>query len=67
VESNDRGSWYSYSVTQERVLTEKDTELFKEAEEFSKFCSSGGMDQLQGPKTPTIEDKSSDKKDWEDS
>jgi len=67
VESNDRGSWYSYSVTQERVLAEKDTELFKEAEEFSKFCSSGGMDQLQGPKTPTIEDKSSDKKDWEDS
>jgi len=49
------------------VLTEKDTELFKEAEEFSKFCSSGGMDQLQGPKTPTIEDKSSEKKDWEDS
>tara|TARA_R100001244_G_scaffold56132_1_gene47918 strand:+ start:2437 stop:3225 length:789 start_codon:yes stop_codon:yes gene_type:complete len=66
VESNDRGSWYSYSITQERVLAEKDTELFKEAEEFSKFCSAGGMDSLQGPKASTIEDKSSTDKDWED-
>ena len=34
--------------------------------EFSKFCSAGGMDQLQGPKTVTIDDKSESNKDWED-
>ena len=38
---------------------------FKEAEDFSKFCSAGGMDQLQGPQAATIEDKSTNK-DWED-
>ena len=65
VESNDRGTWYSYSITQERMLGEKETDLFKEAEDFSKFCSAGGMDQLQGPKAATIEDKSANK-DWED-
>ena len=67
VESNDRGTWYSYSITQARVLEQSDTDLFKEAEEFSKFCSAGGMDQLQGPQASAIENKSSDKKDWEDS
>jgi hypothetical protein len=66
VESNDRGSWYSYNITQERVLAEKEIDLFKEAEEFSKFCSDGGMDQLPGQKTSAIEDKSSSNKDWED-
>ena len=66
MESNDRGSWYSYSITQERVLGGKETDLFKDAEEFSKFCSTGGMDQLQGPKTATIDDKSKSNKDWED-
>jgi hypothetical protein len=47
------------------MLGEKETDLFKEAEDFSKFCSAGGMDQLQGPKASTIEDKSTNK-DWED-
>ena len=65
MESNDRGQWYSYSITQERVLGENETELFKDAEEFSKFCSDGGMDQLSGPQTSAIEDKST-KKEWED-
>jgi len=66
VESNDRGSWYSYSITQERILAEKEVDLFKEAEDFSKFCSSGGMDQLPGQKSSAIEDKSESNKDWED-
>ena len=65
-ESNDRGSWYSYSITQERVLGAKETDLFRDAEEFSKFCSVGGMDQLQGPKTVAIDNKSESNKDWED-
>ncbi len=29
VESNDRGSWYSYNITQERVLEEKEIDLLK--------------------------------------
>ena len=66
MESNVRGSWYSYNITQERVLAEKEIDLFKEAEEFSKFCSDVGMDQLPGQKTSTIEDKSGSKQDWED-
>ena len=66
VESNDRGTWYSYSITQERVLEESETDLFTDATEFSKFCSSGGMDQLQAPKTPAIDSKSDSNKDWED-
>ena len=66
VESNDRGTWYSYSITQERVLEESETDLFTDATEFSKFCSEGGMDQLQGPKTPAIDNKSESNKDWED-
>jgi hypothetical protein len=65
VESNDRGTWYSYSISQERVLEEKEADLFKDAEDFSKFCASGGMEQLQAPKSTAIEDKSSNK-DWED-
>jgi hypothetical protein len=48
------------------VLGEKEIDLFKEAEEFSKFCSDGGMDQLPGQQTSAIEDKSESNKDWED-
>jgi hypothetical protein len=48
------------------VLGAKETDLFRDAEEFSKFCSVGGMDQLQGPKTVAIDNKSESNKDWED-
>jgi len=69
VESNDRGSWYSYHIVQERVLGEKETDLFAEAEEFAKFGSSGALDQLGGPSksggSPALE-QSGNKKDWED-
>ena len=48
------------------MLEESETDLFTDATEFSKFCSSGGMDQLQAPKTPAIDSKSDSNKDWED-
>ena len=66
VESNDRGTWYSYNVSQERMLDESEKDLFAEAEEFSKFVSQGGMDQLSNStsKTPALEQ--SKKADWED-
>ena len=44
VESNDRGSWYSYQITQYEQL--KDADLFAEAKDFSAFCAGGGMEQL---------------------
>ena len=66
VESNDRGTWYSYSISQERMLQEDERDLYVEAENFSKFCATGGMDQLQGPKAPALEKSSSGSKDWED-
>ena len=44
VESNDRGSWYSYQITQHEQL--KDADLFAEAKDFSAFCAGGGMEQL---------------------
>jgi|TARA_R100000329_G_scaffold151223_2_gene146483 hypothetical protein len=70
VESNDRGSWYSYHITQERVLEESEKDLFAEAEEFAKFASSGALDQLGGPSSsssssPALE-QSGKKADWED-
>ena len=58
VESNDRGSWYSYQITQYEQL--KDADLFAEAKDFSAFCAGGGMEQL-GNKTESagqIEDNS---------
>jgi len=67
IESNDRGTWYSYSITQERMLNESEKDLFSEAEEFSKFVAQGGMDQLGRPSksssNPALEQS---KKDWED-
>jgi hypothetical protein len=66
VESNDRGTWYSYSISQERMLQEDEKDLYIEAESFSKFCATGGMDQLQGSKAPALKDSSSGSKDWED-
>ena len=67
IESNDRGTWYSYSITQERMLNESEKDLFSEAEEFSKFVAQGGMDQLGRPSksssNPALEQS---KNDWED-
>ena len=69
VESNDRGSWYSYNITQERMLEESEKDLFAEAEEFSKHVAKGGMDQIGGPgaksNNPALE-QSGKKADWED-
>ena len=59
-ESNDRGSWYSYKIIQEKMLSEKETDLFSEAKEFSEFCAGGGMEQLSGGTKTVIEDKSAD-------
>jgi hypothetical protein len=42
------------------VLSEKETDLFSEAKEFSEFCAGGGMEQLSGGTKTAIEDKSAD-------
>ena len=60
------GAWQMLRSAGLVVLEENETDLFTDATEFSKFCSAGGMDQLQAPKTPTIDDKSKSKQDWED-
>ena len=69
VESNDRGSWYSYNITQERMLDESEKDLFAEAEEFSKHVATGSLDQIGGPggksNSPALE-QSGKKADWED-
>ena len=59
-ESNDRGSWYSYSISQERSLNTKEADLFTEAKDFSEFCAGGGMNQLpnKSASTEAIEDNS---------
>ena len=59
-ESNDRGSWYSYSISQERSLNTKEADLFTEAKDFSEFCAGGGMNQLpnKSANTEAIEDNS---------
>ena len=59
-ESNDRGSWYSYDISQDRPLNEKEAELFNEAKDFAEFCAGGGMNSIGGPSSSAaIEDKSS--------
>jgi hypothetical protein len=59
-ESNDRGSWYSYQIAQERPLATKEEDLFMEAKDFSEFCAGGGMEQLpnKSSNTEAIEDTS---------
>ena len=59
-ESNDRGSWYSYQISQERPLATKEEDLFMEAKDFSEFCAGGGMEQLpnKSSNTEAIEDTS---------
>ena len=65
IESNDRGSWYSFSISQERVLDEQETDLFTEAKEFSEFCADGGMDQLPGSSNTAALEDNSEAKTWE--
>ena len=63
-----KGSYYNYRITQERILGNKEVSLFREADDFSKFCEGGGMQAMLSSSNATaaktaLENQSS--KDWE--
>tara|TARA_R110000765_G_scaffold341299_2_gene431418 strand:- start:691 stop:1485 length:795 start_codon:yes stop_codon:yes gene_type:complete len=63
-EESKKGTYYNYKITQERPLNAEETDLFKEAEEFSKFCLGGGMQNMlpQGETSEKLTDQT--KPDW---
>ena len=55
----NKGNYYNFAVSQEGPLTDKEAQLFSDAQEFSAFCQEGGM-QMSLPKPeqskPVIKD-----------
>ena len=67
-EESAKGTYYNYRITQERILGNKEVSLFREADDFSKFCEGGGMQAMLSSSNATaakaaLENQSS--KDWE--
>ena len=67
-EESAKGTYYNYRITQERILGNKEVSLFREADDFSKFCEGGGMQAMLSSSNATaakaaLENQSP--KDWE--
>ena len=41
IQKNDKGSWYGWSITQDRIMGQEDKGLYKNAKEFSSSVSDG--------------------------
>ena len=41
IQKNDKGSWYGWSITQDRIMGQEDKGLYKSAKEFSSSVSDG--------------------------
>lgn len=68
VSATGKSSYYNYHITQERILGNEEIDLFREADDFSKFCEGGGMQAMLSSSEATeaktaLENQSS--KDWE--
>ena len=68
VSATGKSSYYNYHITQERILGNEEVDLFREADDFSKFCEGGGMQAMLSSSEATeaktaLENQSS--KDWE--
>ena len=43
IQKNDKGSWYGWSITQDRIMGQEDKSLYKNAKEFSSSVSDGNV------------------------
>ena len=41
LQKNDKGSWYGWSITQDRIMGQADKGLYKSAKDFSSSVSDG--------------------------
>jgi hypothetical protein len=43
LQKNDKGSWYGWSVSQNRIMGQADTSLYLSAKEFNSSASKGNV------------------------
>ena len=43
LQKNDKGSWYGWAITQDRIMGQEDTSLYKDAKKFSSNVSDGNV------------------------
>ena len=43
IQKNDKGSWYGWAITQDRIMGQEDTSLYKDAKKFSLNVSDGNV------------------------
>ena len=43
LQKNDKGSWYGWSVTQDRIMGQEDKTLYLSAKDFNKSVSKGNV------------------------
>ena len=54
LQKNDKGSWYGWSVTQNRIMGQEDVALYKEAKSLQETASKGNV------QTKDVEEKPKD-------
>ena len=55
LQKNDKGTWYGWSITQDRIMGQEDTSLYLTAKEFSSTASKGNVQTKEN-----VEEKAKD-------